>query len=152
MFNHSTLKCYQRTCCIHYYNKCLKWHPFAQTQAERCCLHSTVTSSTTVCCMPDQPSLRCYCSCSFKCLKIIQSGLLLSCCCKCKTFRLMQILKKYDSLCIDPFPWLASSAVDDWHGTYVSCYTALLKLISYFPGDWRDLLYQYQNIINIEFH
>jgi len=37
--------------------------------AQRCRLHSSVASSTTVSCMPDQTALRRCCSCSFKCFK-----------------------------------------------------------------------------------
>jgi len=50
-----------------------------------------------------------------------------------------------NSICTDPFPQLASSAVDDCHGNEVSWYPVLSQLVTYLPEHWRlfvDFVYQ----------
>jgi len=91
--------------------------------------------------------------CLSKVSKTIQSGLSLSFCCKffhrpvsSKYSNSYRFLKtKCDSLCIDPFLWLASSDVDGCNGNKVSRYPVLSKFISYILEDcihFVDLLYQ----------
>jgi len=109
-----TLTCLIQEMLQRYCNKCSKWHPIPWTQARRC-LCSSITSSTTVCCMPDKTILICCCSWSLKSVKSHQTGLCLSFCCKffrrsvsSKTSNSYRFLKaKCDYFCTDQCLWLA---------------------------------------------
>jgi len=62
--------------------KCSNWRPITWTQVQRCHFHSSVTSSTTVCCTPDQTALEHCCSCFFKNFQSHSKWSLSILCCK----------------------------------------------------------------------
>jgi len=109
-------------------------------------------------CILDQTTLRHCCSCSVTCTKndvkwspVLLRQILLPIC-HLKVFKLVQILKKHDSLCRDPFLWLSSSAIEGCDGNKVSWYPVLSELIiiTCLPEDQTPRRFIVPKFINID--
>jgi len=108
-------------------------------------LHSSIASSTTVHCVPDQTSVRHCFGCSFKCFTNSSNWSSSTSCWEfCHQFlsaitlKLMQIFFiTYDHFRTDPFIRLMRSAANGCYGINHSWYPILSKLRSYKCEHWR---------------